>query len=267
MLFKFKYQPNHTYKSSMKMDMDMEMTMRGDSAATARLKTSGMKQPMGMKMNMATAANIKTGAETPNKTFSFTMTHESPVSKITMNGVELPGMPQQTTILPSMTGECDAEGKLHVNEITGSKMDEKTKAAMTEMMDKMQGQVKFPEKPMAIGETFTQEMPMSIPAAGLNMDFAVKTTYKLVDIKGNMAYFDTTLSMSFDMNSQKDGVQMVAKGNGGGAGKLIYSIPDNYPISMNNDLTMNVDMSGPKDMKMGIKAIMHSGINNVISSN
>ena len=268
-LFKFKYQPNHTYKSSMKMDMDMEMTMQRDSAATARLKASGMKQTRAMKMNMAIGANIKTGAETPTKTFSFTMTQEIPVSKITVNGVEMPPMPPQTTLLrmQSMNGECDAEGKLHVNSITGSSMDEKAKAAITDMMDKMQGQVKFPEKPMAIGETFTQEMPMSIPGTGLNMDFAVKTTYKLTDIKDNMAYFDTTLSMSFDMNSQKDGIQMVGKGNGSGAGKLIYSIPDNYPTTMNNDLTMNFDMSGPKDMKMGIKAIMHSGVSNVISSN
>jgi hypothetical protein len=262
---KFKYLPKHTYNVEMKMGMDMEMSMGGDSATTAKLKAQGVKQPMVMKMDMNMLAKIITGALTPAKTFSFEMSYDDITSKMTMNGQETP-MPKNPIAGQKMTGECDADGKLHVDKITAPGVNEPLKVAMTDMMNKMQGQIAFPEKPLAIGDTFTQEIPMSIPAAGMNMDFVVKTVYKLTGIKGEQAFFDTDLSMTFDFNTEKNGIAMVGKGSGAGSGKMIYAIAKNYPEVMDNDFDMTFNMD-VKEMKMVMKAKMKSNVQNKISAN
>jgi hypothetical protein len=260
-VFKYKYMPKHTYKINMKMLMGMEMAMGGDSATNAKLKEQGVKQPMVMKMDMSLGANIVTGALSPTKTFPFEMSYNDITTKMTMNGQETP-MPKNPIAGEKMIGECDADGKLRVDKISSANVNEQLKAAMTEMMNKMQVQIKFPEKPLANGDSFTQEIPMSVPAGVLNMDIVIKTVYKLTDIKGKQGYFDTDMSMEFNMNTEKNGVAMVGKGTGNGAGKMVYAIDKSYPVAMDTDFDMIFNMA-VKEMKMKMK----SDIQNEISAN
>jgi hypothetical protein len=264
-LIKYAYLPEHTYNVKMKMLMDMEMSMNGDSATNARLKAQGVKQPMQINMNMEMMAHGVTGALKADKTFSYTMRYDSLNSTMTMNGKITP-MPANPIIGKSLTGECDADGKLHVDKITTPGADEQVKAAMTDMLNKMQALIKFPEKPMAIGDTFTQEVPMSIPAAGMNMDFVIKTVYKLTGIKGKQAFFDTDMSMNFDLNTEKNGIAIKGNGSGGGSGKMVYALAKKYPASMNNDfdMTFNMDI---KEMKMVMKMKMKSDVQTGVTAN
>lgn len=264
-LFKYKYLPKHTYKINMKMLMEMEMAMGGDSATVAKLKAQGAKQPMVMKMDMSLGANIITGAVSPTKTFPFEMSYNDITTKMTMNGQETP-MPKNPIAGEKMIGECDADGKLRVDKINSTSANEQLKAAMTDMMNKMQAQIKFPEKPLAIGDSFTQEIPMSVPAGVLNMDIVIKTIYKLTGLKGTQGYFDTDMSMEFNMNTEKNGVAMVGKGTGNGMGKMVYAIDKSYPVAMDTDFDMIFNMA-VKEMKMDMKMKMKSNIQNDISAN
>jgi hypothetical protein len=263
--FKYGYSPKQTYTLNNKMNMDMEMTMGGDSAAMAKIAASGMKQPMMMKMDMTSAADIKTGAANPAKAVPFTLTYASLTTKTTVNGVETP-TPKSPLLDQVIKGTIDADGKMHIDTITGAAVNEQMKTAMTKMVNSMQAQIKFPEKPMAIGETFTNDIPMSIPAAGINMDFALKATYKLTAIKDNLAYFDTMSHFDMDLNTQANGITINGKGTGGGPGKMVFNIKNNFPQSMIGDIDMNFNMD-VKPMKIAMKIKAKSDIQYVVAGN
>jgi hypothetical protein len=263
--FKYGYSPNKTYTLNTKTNMDMEMTMGGDSATVAKLAAGGMKQPMLMKMDMTSEVAIKTDAATPAKTIPFTMTYKNLVMKTSVNGVETP-TPKNPLLDQVIKGAIDAESKLHIDTITGTVANEQMKAAMTKMVNAMQAQIKFPEKPLAIGETFTNDIPMSIPAASINMDFALKTSYKLTAIKDNLAYFDTMANFDMDLNTQTNGVAVGGKGTGGGPGKMVFNIKNNFPQSMIGDIDMNFNVDA-KPMKISMKIKAKSDIQYMITAN
>ncbi len=263
-LFKIKYLPSHTYKMAMKMDMGMDMSVSADSATMAKMKASGTKQPMVMQMNSTNSAEIKTGPLTPKRTFALKMTTKPEVTKVTMNGAALP-MSQQSLTAQTYEGECDADGKFHINSSTGGAANEQVKAALIAMINKLQGDIKFPEKPMKVGESFTMEAPMNVPVSGLNLDMVVKTIYTLTAIKENLAYFNMGMFMNIDINTQKDGVPINAKGQGSGTGKFVYSMKNNFATNMTSDMTMDLNM-GVKDQKMDMKMRMKSDIQNTIAA-
>jgi hypothetical protein len=263
--FKYGYMPKQTYTLNTKTNMDMEMTMGGDSATVAKLAAGGMKQPMLMKMEMASEVAIKTEATTPAKTIPFTMTYNNIVMKTVVNGVETPTA-KNPLLDQVIKGAIDAESKLHIDTIMGTVVNEQMKAAMTKMINSMQAQIKFPEKPLAVGETFTNDIPMSIPAAGINMDFKLKTTYALTAIKDNLAYFDTMAYFDMDLNTQTNGVTVNGKGTGGGPGKMVFNIKNNFPQSMIGDIDMNFNVDA-KPMKIGMKIKAKSDVQYVMTAN
>ncbi len=260
--FKIKYLPNRIYNMAMKMDMGMDMFIPVDSATKA--KSNGVNQPIVMKMNSVSSAEIKTGPLTANKTFSVTMTTRPASTKATMNGADLP-IPQNAQSAQIIKGECDADGKLHINSATGGVANEQLRQALIEMINKLQGDIKFPEKPMKVGESFTMEAPMTVPASGLNLDIVAKSIYTLISIKEDRAYFDMAISMNIDLNTQKDGVPINAKGQGDGSGKFVYSIKNNFTSNMTSDMTMNLNMV-VKEQKMDMKMQMKSDIQNTIAA-
>lgn len=263
--FKYGYLPKHTYKVSAKNDMDMEMSMSGDSATNAQLASSGMKNPMMMKMNMDMAYTMKTEAPAADKSFPFTLTYTAFDATATLNGTQTP-IPKNALVGQVINGQCDAEGKMQFEKITGGTSSEVTKNALKEMVNKMMAQITFPDKAMTVGESFTQEVPMSIPAAGINMDFGLKTVYKLTDIKGNLAYFDTQSTFDMNINTETNGVTVAGKGNGGGPGKMVFNVTQSFPQNMDTDMIMNFDMN-VKNMKMGMKITGKTSMNNDIVAN
>lgn len=261
-LFKFKYLPAHTYKSNIKMDMDMHMVMKNDSSAAGN---SPVSQPVDMKMDAVTAVEIKTGSLKQNKTFPFTMTHGDVHSVMVVNGKETP-TPKNPMIGKSIYGKCTADGKLHVDSMSFKGMPEQFKAVMTEMMNKAQGQIKFPEKPLAIGDAFTQEVPFNMPASGIKIAMMIKTIYKLIAVKDNLAYFDTDMSLAFNLDSEKNGTKITGKGTGKGTGKLTFSMAKSYPIAMTSDFTMEYSMN-VKTMSIAANMKMVSDVKNNIIAN
>lgn len=263
-LFKIKYMPAKSYKMAMKMDMGMDMYINGDSATTAKMKAEGVKQPIVMKMNTVNYVDIKTGPLTAKKTYSFTMTSKPGTTNATMNGANLP-LPKTATSAQIFKGECNADGKVFINSTSGGTANAEVKAAVIAMLNKLQGEIKFPEKPMTIGESFTMDVPMNIPANGINVDAMVKSTYTLMAIKEGNAYFDTNMSMNMDVTTQKEGLPIKMKGQGSGSGKLVYSIKNNFTWSLNSDMTMDLNMV-IKEVNMDMKMNMRSDIQNTIAA-
>jgi hypothetical protein len=257
-IFKYKYLPNYTYASNMKTDMDMEMNMKMDSATAA----AAANQNILMKMNMAITADIKTGAENADKNMPFSITYNNMNVVATMNGKEMP-MPSSGIEGKVLTGTCDADSKMHIDTVNNTG-DPKVNAAMKDAFNKIQAAIKFPDKPLAIGESFIQDLPMQFPAGDFKMDLSAKTTYTLTSIKDGMAYFDTKVVMNMDMDAKQMDKSMNMAGGGGGAGKMVFDIKKNFPVSIDSDMDINFNMD-MKQFKMIMKIKGRSTMTYVVS--
>ncbi|WP_448701809.1 hypothetical protein ACFGVR_06115 [Mucilaginibacter sp. AW1-3] len=246
-LFKMKTLPDHQYSLNMKMNMDMNMEGAPQGANGAPQK---MQMEMGMKMEM------KTGRVNSKKEFPISMDMEMSPSTMTVNGKTTPIPNAAVNAMPTMYGKCTLDGWPHIDSISGKTMTDSMKTAMNTMMEGFQSQLKFPDKPMKIGETFVQNMPFNIPIMGAGMKSDLKVTYKLISISGGKANFDTNYTMDIDMAANKS-MPAAMHMTGGGNGTMEYDIAVNYPTHYIQNMDMNMTMpAGGKDMTMKMKMKM-----------
>jgi len=115
---------------------------------------------------------------------------------------------------------------------------------MEQMMNMIQKQIQFPDKPLKPGDTFTQGGPVNVPVSKNGADVKINfgTTYKLIKIEGDKAYFDLTPTFSMNMQMKNISIDM----SGTGTGKMVYSIKDNFPLSKEGNINMKIKVTSPK---------------------
>ncbi|RYZ94505.1 MAG: hypothetical protein EOP47_27720, partial [Sphingobacteriaceae bacterium] len=135
--FKIKYKPKHSYILDVKTHMDMQMDFKGDSIALDSMKMKGMSNSMNMQMLSTMQMNIITTGPGNNGTYPFTM-KVNPVSiKGTINGNDIP-IPTNSSAQKTFSGICSAEGKLAIDSISGSNIDENTKKTVIAAVNALQ---------------------------------------------------------------------------------------------------------------------------------
>jgi hypothetical protein len=234
-VLKSRYLPKHNYRSVMKMAMDMKM---GEAAGG-----------MSMKTNMDLTLNAATGTANASGGFPLTMKYTGANVKMTMNGTET-NTPTNAIVGRTINATVDKNGKLTVQSIEGGQTDEKTKDGIVKMMQQMQEQMQFPTQPIKVGQTITHKAPMNMSGMGGDVKMLVNGTYTLTAVKGDLAYFDFKQDMKLDMKQDAGSNAMT----GGGTGKIIYSIAQQYPTSMVSNMTMKLNsaQAGAMDMKIGL---------------
>lgn len=244
------------------MAMDMQIT--GVPVKKTKAKTT-KPESMNTKMEMSMKFDIKTGAVVPANTFPVIMKYDDMTLKMVMNNKEMPST-KNPLVGQVIYGQSDLDGKFQIDSIAGMGANEQMKTMMTQMVNKLQGEVKFPEHALKIGESFTQEMPITFPSGAMSLNMMAKMTYKLISINANLAYFDTNITMNFGADVPKNGgVKMT--GTGAGKGKMIYNIGESYFNSMTQNLDLTYNMVMGDKGKMGAKMKMVTDVENVISRN
>lgn len=249
-LFKMKMMPNRTYSSAMKMDMNMEMNYEGDTATMNKIKASGIKMPLIMQMQSGMTADIKTGSVNKSNYFPFTMNMQQQSAKVTMNGQPSP-MPAAATPMQTMYGKCPVDGLMEIDSIPGTAMNDSLKATMKKMIKSIQSTIEFPAKPMKVGDTFTQNLPLDIPMAGMDTKMKMSAIYKLISIANGKANFDLNFTILMDMEMGKGGMNM----NGDGDGKMVYDIATSYPSDLKENMNILYSINIPQQ-SMTMKGTM-----------
>ena len=255
-LFKIKYSPDHSYKSNIKMDMNMVMDITGDSVKMNKIKAKGVKLPMLMISTTLMNLEVKSGSFKPDGYFPMIFKYVDIDAVQTLNGKESPKAPNPL-VGQLIYAKGTKDGKIQVDSISGKSLDNQLKSTVSSMIDNLSKEVQFPEKPLNIGETFDQEVPLNMPIAGVNMQFTIKIVYKIVKVENGSAFFDLDESMTLNMSDQNDRMSMTASGAGNGGGKLVYSIAQNFATSMSSDLDFKLKML-IQDMTMNVTAKISS---------
>ena len=253
-VFKIKYLPNHTYNGAITMGMVVHLDLSGDSAVLAKMKSQGLSSPLTVNMDMKMNGTTKTGAPGDNHAFPITMGFKFDNMSLDINGKSIPVPTEKLGNGVSVYGHVGADGKIKADSIGGAKTADTSQEKVTKLMNTIQKNIQFPDHPMKIGETFTQEMPMSVPVGGNNMDLNSQVIYKLIRISDGNAYFDVQQTMNMSLPIGGGTINI----SGGGAGKLVYSIKDNFATDYNTNVDLKVT-GQIKTLKIDATAQMNMG--------
>ena len=238
--FSVKYLPMQSYAMSVKMDMDMNMNIE-DAATAKAMKDAGQPAVMLMKMNMNMAADIATKAQDAKKDVPLVMTYNNITMDASMNGQALP-IPQTDIKGMAFLGHYSNQTKkISIDGIQGGVLDAAKKTAAEAQLSQMFNQYNFPDTTLKIGDTFEQNMPLSVPVGAGSTEVQTKVKYTLKEIKDNLAIFDLDQALDMVMDLPQGAGKMTMKGSG--KGSMIYDIAAKFPTQTNINMDYKFNMT------------------------
>ncbi|HEY9001755.1 MAG TPA: hypothetical protein VIM89_10410 [Mucilaginibacter sp.] len=243
-VFKLKYLPNHNYQTNVSMEMKATATVTGDSLIINKLKEQGITQPVNANVSIALVGVMKTGALGADQSVPINMDYKITNLSVSANGNQVPIPPKATEKDIKMSGHVTQDWKIKIDSADGKAVADSAQQKMEQMMNMMQKQIQFPDKPLKPGDSFTQGGPMNIPVGkeGNSVKVDMGITYKLTRIADGKAYFD--MIPNFNMNLQIGKVSAVMSGTG--TGNMVYSIKDSFPISKVGTVNIKLKVTSPK---------------------
>ena len=227
--FKVRYKPETNYMQSVDQNTVTTIKYAGSEDFLEKLKAKGYQKPMVTNQKSTIESVLKTGKLIDKTHFPITIEFKNtPV----VDGKKI--IPDATIIY----GKGTLETLPSLDSIVAEGMDEGFKKGFLQSMQSMFSQLSFPDQSLNIGQSFTQESPLSIPIAGTKVDMKISTTYKLLSIANGTADFD--VSQVYTINTVVTGYKLDATGNG--KGKMVYDIKNNYYLKYNVDTDLKMDM-------------------------
>jgi hypothetical protein len=253
-LLKMKYAPNHRYLAAMQINLDFKAALSGDDDMVAKLKSQGIAQPLAVSMAMTMNGVTQTGAPNAKNNFPFTLDYK--LSHITgsLNGNAMPIPPNKNGDV-KIYGHASADGKIMPDSARTREMKDTSQQKMLRMMHSLQQLIKFPPKPLHVGDTFTLDMPLNLPIAGSNVTTDSKVTYKLLKIADGNAYFDAVQGL--DATVPIKGTNLKLAGTGTGA--LVYNLKNNFPAEYSSKMDIKFNGKAGK-LQIDGTAIMTASV-------
>ena len=236
-VFKVKYQPGRTYQSTNNISIKPIVNLTGNAQLMNQLSSQGITQPINGDISLSFNGVITTGAATADNTFPVNFDYQLNNVTLKANGKDLP-IPQNKKKNIKIYGHMGTDGQLKIDSADGKKTNDTVEKKMQQLMNMVQRQIKFPDKPLKPGDTFTQGMPVNIPINQMgDVKIDVNVTYKLINITGDNANFDIVENINFNIQLKKGTVSVT----GTGGGKMVYSIKNNFPVALNSLINMKLN--------------------------
>lgn len=225
--FKVLFNPETIYKRTNEQSSETVTRYSGSDEVMQRLKEKDIPNPIISEKNSVTEILIKTEKLNKDAQFPLTMTF---VKTVSSNSKKT--LPDGTIIY----GKCTV-GKLPVlDSISSTGMNEDFKAGVLSGAQSVFSQLTFPDKKLAIGETFSREAPLTLPIENETLKITTITHYKLVKIVNGIASFD--ISQEYIMNSVLKGSNIEA--NGTGKGQILHDIANNCYLKFQIESEMKI---------------------------
>lgn len=257
--FKMEMKPNKTYKSHIKMSSTSETDFIADQEILDKFLGPNAVLPMLMKNEQEISSELITQNYDNNGEIPLTMTYDKAISKALLNGKEtinelpISGMRAH--------GKFDKESKLVIDSIAGGNLSPQMESFVISSLENAQQAMKFPEKPIKIGDSFNIEVPMTIPIEGMNpVTTNIDMEYKLTQIKEEIAFFDIDGTFELEMNQEP--VHMTTEGTGRGTAEfdLNERFLTNYLVDMSSttiisdgEMTMKLKSKSTSEQNMEIE--------------
>jgi hypothetical protein len=242
-VFKMQYMPNRTYKSTIGIAVKVNAEVTGSQSVIDKLKSQGISSPVEGNLAAGITGEMKTGSMGVDNAVPMDMEYKVSNISANANGKDFPIPPMVTEKEINIKGRITRDGQLQlVDSAQGKAVSDSTKARMQHIISMVQKEIRFPSRPLKVGDSFTDTIPIHIPGHGDSyMQANAKAVYKLVSVANGNAYFGVvpTFILNFKMHDATIDI------TGMGIGRLIYSIKDNFPIS--KETTMNIKIKVTSD--------------------
>jgi len=245
-LFKIKYMPGYSYQMSSAIKFKINPSLSGDTAIINKIKAQGIQQPINLDIGMDVKSSVNTGKLNANKSFPITFIKGDAEINGTINGTVIP-IPAHPSNGSKIYAHSLEDGTYRVDSVSGSTLKDTSTKFISQMINSIQHQVKFPEHPLKVGDSFTQEIPLNLPISANSISIKIKVIYKLISVSDGNAYFD----MSQDLNMALTIKNVIVNLSGTGSGKMTYNIKNHFPSRYESEL--NINLKGSVD-KLNITA-------------
>lgn len=231
-VFKINYLPNKAYSAVVTIKLNGNLNFSGDEQTMQKLKDHGISGPVTVIYTIKMTGDDRTGTPDANAVFPLVMAWQTSDISENINGNErsLPQLKKTFTIYNHIM----PDGKIIADSVVGEKIEDKSKAALSRMDNAFQNQVKFPNKPLKVSDTFTRDLSIQILLGANNIPATAKTTYTLTSIAGGYAYFD----MAQNIYAASPDERGAAKVTGTGTGKVVYSMNDGLITDFDDHLNL-----------------------------
>jgi len=210
----------------------------------------GAEEPMEQEVPTSVVRTIEVGKLANNELpFTITMTMDANQQGAEMlNGAKISG---------KVKG-----GKLAFESVDAPNMPDQVKDMIKSMMEQAFKATFFPAKKMKVGESFAIDIPMEIPVGpGVTMNMKDVATFKLKKVEGRKAIFDIDHVVTLQGNIE--GQDM--KGSGTGSGEMVYDLDQNFPVTNNANMTMDMGFEA-QGMKIDMKVTNSTKTTTVITT-
>lgn len=237
-VFKALYQPEKVYNLSLLTVMQGEMNFEGDEEILEEIVESGMVLPIKMEGINEVEFTIRTFARGDDGMMPATLTYDKVRVMMQMLGKGEGGDSPLTGFV--INGRFDSEGKFTIDSVPGLG-EELRLEDIRNMVNQLQESIKFPERPLKEGDSFTISIPVSIPLASMSsLSMEMETVYTIREIKDGLA--NLGIGMDLRIGGAVETMEVVATGNGSGV--AVYDIHEtqitNSEISFQIESKMDI---------------------------
>ncbi|MBJ6118609.1 hypothetical protein JAO76_10425 [Pontibacter sp. BT310] len=233
-----KFLPDTKYITTVESHTLSEMNIEASEEILAKIKANGVQLPMLTENKSSMVSTIITGAIREDKSFPATINYDKATTINVGNGKTTEEESPISGLV--VKGNYNAANQFVIDTLISTKLNESLRYTLKASLENVQNQIKFPDKPMKIGDDFTQKLPMAIPIAGMEpVKITINTTYKLKDIKNKLALFDIVQTVQLDMVVEQSDVTAT----GSGTGTSEYDMEHKYTMKHESDLVMQMTMN------------------------
>lgn len=211
--YKAYFKPYKIYNTRTLVSSKSEVDYSGNQEIIGNMKASGANIPMIISVINDMTTTTTTGGYSADQVLHAKVVYGKVTSTQNLNDQETSReLPFSGLII---MGFYNKDNKLVIDTMISETMDNTAMKIFKSTLDMMPQQIKFPETPLKVGESFEQKLPMKIPIVGYGAaGVVVVTTYRLVEIKGDKAFFDMLSNVTMDMANYTAGVSATGEGFG-----------------------------------------------------
>ena len=238
--------PNLDYTTIVITENNSTIEYVGNQGIVDNLTAKGIEHPITSVSTTIMKSSMKTGKLLDNNSFSI----ESSFDSVSTNLIgSITKLKEDNKLIEKMEGArvygfVSKNMKIEIDSIANLK-DQSLKATLEQSVSNILSQIEFPNRRIKMGESFTIETPMKMPAEnGVVMDMNIINTYKLDSIGLSLAYF--TIDQRMESTTSIEGTELTMDGSG--TGQMHYNIEyDSYKIYKTElEISSVVEVSGIK---------------------
>lgn len=236
-IFKNILEPNTTYMLSMNNHSVSKVSFLATPDILKKLKERGVQNPMTVKSHLKLLEQLKTGGMKKDSTFTVKMKVDSASNDEVINGITKNGNMNSMFEGMRMTGYYTPKNTIDSIRIYDDSLPTDIKKGVSAFVTRMMDKIKYPHKPLGIGDSFKEVLPMQMNLPnGTRMKLKTIMKFTLMRVEANKAYFQTKSEVELDQDYPNISVEL----SGGGKGELIHDLKKNYMIEKKSRMTMSI---------------------------